>query len=518
MKVKSFRLRIAVLSALLAGAALVGFGAVAWWLIYDAKVSRLDARLDNQLLQALRPLWRNRWADYEATLSRELGGGQDRLVMLLVRRPDGSKIYQSPHWGTELDNLAPPLTRTGAGAALTTNEPAFYGPAPLPAERWTRQRRSDRLLHLPITRRVDQQSWRVGQLRLPQAEVAIAVSLQAIDQEMALIRHIFLIAIPGGFVLVAAGAWLLAGSALKPVRQLSCTLNQVTVRGLDQRLEIDQADPEFIQLIQGFNRMLQRLERSFKQASRFSGDAAHELKTPLAILQGELERTLQQVEAGSEVQQRLGNLLAEVSRLSSIVRKLLLLSLADAGQMSLYRETLDLSALLRDLLDDFDLLAPRLSLTVEIASGLAVQGDQELLMQIFHNLLSNAIKYNLPDGWVHLQANRQGDQARVSLINASQPLSSQEQQLIFQRFHRGNPNHTQNIDGVGLGLSLSREIAQAHGGRLVLAPGPPGQTTLVLTLPLAEDTASPLADGTTHSSPPHTASRADSLPLPGTVS
>ena len=79
--------------------------------------------------------------------------------------------------------------------------------------------------------------------------------------------------------------------------------------------------------------MLERLERSFKQASRFSGDAAHELKTPLTILQGELERTLQQAELGSEVQQRLSNLLDEVRRLSGIVRKLLLLSLADAGSM-----------------------------------------------------------------------------------------------------------------------------------------------------------------------------------------
>ncbi|MHC5731529.1 MAG: histidine kinase dimerization/phospho-acceptor domain-containing protein, partial [Nostoc sp.] len=117
------------------------------------------------------------------------------------------------------------------------------------------------------------------------------------------------------------------------IRQLTGVIQQLTVKGLDQRIPIGTTDVEFVELIRVFNQMLERLERSFTQASRFSADAAHELKTPLTILQGELERTLQQVDPGSEVQQRLSNLLDEVRRLSGIIRKLLLLSLADAGQM-----------------------------------------------------------------------------------------------------------------------------------------------------------------------------------------
>jgi signal transduction histidine kinase len=133
--------------------------------------------------------------------------------------------------------------------------------------------------------------------------------------------------------------------------------------------------------------MLERLERSFKQASRFSGDAAHELKTPLTILQGELERTLQQAELGSEVQQRLSNLLDEVRRLSGIVRKLLLLSLADAGQMNLYRVEVDLSELLIEMLEDIELLAPHLEIQSEIADGLRVQGDRDHWCQLKESCL-----------------------------------------------------------------------------------------------------------------------------------
>ncbi len=148
-------------------------------------------------------------------------------------------------------------------------------------------------------------TWRIGAARFPNAQVAIAVSLEAVNQEMASIRNIFLVSIPGALLLVAVGAWVVAGSALRPIHQLTGVIQQVTVKGLDQRIPIGTTDVEFVELIRVFNQMLERLERSFTQASRFSADAAHELKTPLTILQGELERTLQPVDSGSEVQQRL---------------------------------------------------------------------------------------------------------------------------------------------------------------------------------------------------------------------
>lgn len=155
---------------------------------------------------------------------------------------------------------------------------------------------------------------------------------------------------------------------------------------------------EFVELIEVFNQMLTRLERSFRQSSRFSGDAAHELKTPLAILRGELELVMQKAEPGSELQQSLSNLMDEVSRLSTIVRKLLLLSLADAGQMSLRRVPVNLAEILSVLNEDIELLAPDLPVTLDLDQGLWVKGDRDLLTQVLQNLIDNAIKYNLPEG------------------------------------------------------------------------------------------------------------------------
>jgi heavy metal sensor kinase len=314
--------------------------------------------------------------------------------------------------------------------------------------------------------------------------VAIAVSLNFIDQEMAVIRNIFLISIPGVLLLVAGGAWGIAESSLHSIRRLTAVIGTVTATGLEQRVPIGTTDIEFVDLIQVFNQMLERLERSFKQASRFSADAAHELKTPLAILQGELERTLQQAEPGSEVQQSLSNLLDEVRRLSGIVRKLLLLSLADAGQMSLYRVGIDLSGLLTEMLEDIELLAPHLEVQTNIADGLRVQGDRDLLVQVLQNLVSNAIKYNLPDGWIRIDARRQAQIVSITISNCSKDIPEKDRSRIFDRFHRGDPARTRKVEGIGLGLSLAREIARAHGGDLILAPTSSGQTAFTLSLPI----------------------------------
>lgn len=301
---------------------------------------------------------------------------------------------------------------------------------------------------------------------------------------MAIIRNIFVVSIPGTLLLVAVGAWVVSGGALRPIRQLTGVIQQVTVKGLDQRIPIGTTDVEFVELISVFNQMLERLERSFTQASRFSGDAAHELKTPLTILQGELERTLQQVEPGSQVQQRLSNLLDEVRRLSGIMRKLLLLSLADAGQMSLYLIEVDMSELLIEMLEDVELLAPHLAVQTDITDKLRVQGDRDLLIQVLQNLFSNAIKYNLANGWIQIHARKAGTSVHVTIANASIDISVSDEERIFDRFHRGDPARTRKVEGIGLGLSLAREIARAHHGDLTLDSTSKGQTAFTLTLPI----------------------------------
>ncbi|WP_341528009.1 ATP-binding protein [Nostoc sp. UHCC 0302] len=487
MKLPSFRLRIGLLSAALAGSALVGFGAISWLQIYEAKISRLDAEMLNQLMRGTRPPEQERWQRYADSLSYAFGTNTKTPIALLILDANGNTLYQSNDVPDDLDvnrlllerlRLTPlrsPPPRQPP-PKLESQNPSPLAPPLIPP-------RPPQF----ITEQTTTGAWRIGVAKFPNVGVAIAVNLQAVDQEMAIIRNIFLVSIPGTLLLVAVGAWLVSGGALRPIRQLTGAIQKVTVQGLDQRIPIGTTDVEFIELIRVFNQMLERLERSFTQASRFSADAAHELKTPLTILQGELERSLQQVKSGSEVQQRLSNLLDEVRRLSGIMRKLLLLSLADAGKMSLYLVEVDMSELLMEMVEDVELLAPHLTVQIDINHGLRVQGDRDLLIQVLQNLLSNAIKYNLDNGWIKIHAHQTQTTFYVTISNASKDILIGDRERIFDRFHRGDPARTRKIEGIGLGLSLAREIAKAHSGDLTLGSTSSGQTAFTLTLPITSN-------------------------------
>jgi two-component system, OmpR family, heavy metal sensor histidine kinase CusS len=473
----SFRRRIALSSSLLAGSALVGFGVLSWWLIYQAKIDRIDDGIKSHLFrESDRPRPQTHWQSYSQILPATLSSEE---VPILVQTPAGETVYQSPSWTAE-------LSRSIVFVPISVPSP----PPPSPPENGElpprkpppdRPDRPDRFRppHLSAT---TIGTWRVAAVASPHIRLAIAVSLQTIESEMNTIRNAYLVSIPTLLISIALGAWWLSGSALQPIREITETLRQVTAKGLDRRVSVDDIDREFVELLAVFNQMMARLERSFTQASRFSADAAHELKTPLSILQGELEQALQAASPGSDLQQRLSSLLDEVRHLSTIVRKLLLLSLADAGQMRLCKTEVDLSELLIDLASDIELLSPDLTVQIEVKSGLNIQADRPLLIQVLQNLIGNATKYNLPAGWVRIEAAQRDRLVFVRIANRSKDIPLAERSVLFDRFHRGDPARTKQIEGLGLGLSLAREIVYAHGGDLILDTTPAGQTAFILTL------------------------------------
>lgn len=509
MKLQSFRLRIALLAALLAGSALAGFGLMSWWLIYQAKLNGVDNEITNQLMrESDRPRPPYHWQSYaHSILLTSFNANTANDLALLVQRPAGDSIYQSPTWTGELARsiyFPPPPSRPSPLEQLPPPFPPPNGvpprqlqppgdqpplpngqfPVPPPEDAPGRLRQPGRLAPL-VTKSTSTGNWRVGAVTASDVRLAIAVNLRTLTAEMDAIRNAYLVSIPLLLVLITIGAWLLSGRALQPIHEVTATLRRVTAKGLDQRVPIGGSDREFVELLQVFNQMMERLERSFTQASRFSADAAHELKTPLSILQGDLERTLQEAAPGSPLQQRLSGLLDEVRHLGMIVRKLLLLSLADAGQMHLHRTTVDVSALLADLVEDIGMLSPDLTVQVQVTPGLTVQADRPLLIQVLQNLISNAIKYNLPQGWVRVTAGKRQQIVFVTVSNSSKDIPPGERSRIFDRFHRGDPARTQHIEGLGLGLSLAREIAYAHGGNLTLDVTSAKQTAFTLTLPIS---------------------------------
>ena len=475
-KISSFRLRIAFLSASLASISVVFFGVFSWYLTYNAKLSRLDALLANVLTM---PLLHNIAGLNQIYLDNAIKTELDLPVYLFAINPDRQIIYKSPNWPANLQI-----------DQLWQSFPKLHHPAPpFLTGTDTPSNQSEKIPPIPIfyTKQTGSVAWRIGLIVFPDIQIATILNLQVVNEELSVIKNIFLISIPLTLFFVASGAWILSGKALSPIRDLITTIEKVNVTGLAQKIPPNQSNIEFSKLIEVFNQMLERLDRSFKQAIRFSGDAAHELKTPLTILQGEVERALIQVEMGSEIQQRFSTLLDEIQRLNSIVHKLLFLSLADAEQINLQRENIDVSSLLLYILEDIQTLAPHLETEIKISPNLKLQGDCDLLTQVIQNLLSNAIKYNLSKGWIKIIAYEDKKDILINIVNASENILENEKELIFERFYRRDICHCREIEGTGLGLSIAKEITLAHGGQLTLDNSVSNQTSFLLRLPKEED-------------------------------
>jgi signal transduction histidine kinase len=229
--------------------------------------------------------------------------------------------------------------------------------------------------------------------------------------------------------------------------------------------------------------MLDRLEDSFQQISRFTADAAHELKTPLTVLRGKLE---QAVLSEDSSQLDLNSILDEVGHLSAITRKLLLLSQADSRSMALHFEAIDMTDLLDDLTADMELLAEDLVLHCSIERALTLKGDRVLLGQLFNNLLVNVMHYSLHDKGVTIAAKSHESRIEVVISNYCEPISDEIRNQLFDRFYRGESEQMHGISGSGLGLSLAREIARAHAGDLVLEATESNVFSMKLSLPIVK--------------------------------
>ena len=471
---KSFRLRLAFISALVSGFALAGFGTFTWWVVHDIKIRQVDANVISHAEREVnRRIPPEAWEHFgEEVLPQNLGAHDPQHVLLLVEDGENNVVYRSGHWPEDIDTARLAWPSLPLPEFDMMREPPDMQP-PLKAQ--------SRL----STFSANGATWRMALAVTPRSRVAIGINLDVVDMDMATMRNGFLLALPLTLAFIGIGAWLVSGSALRPIRRLGASIRNIDAQRLDQRIAEGGEDIEFEELISGFNSMLERLEKSFYQASRFSADAAHELKTPLTILQGQIESAMTQVQEGSQIQSKLALILDEVGRLSMILRKLLLLSQADAGRLRLQLVPFDLTVALNELLEDTRMLSPNLTVTGAIPHGLSINADDSLLRQVFINLVSNAIKYNIAGGWILIAASISDKQASIIFTNSSNGIPPEEREKIFERFYRVDSAHTRTVEGVGLGLSLSREVVRAHGGALTLVVSHENEVKMVIELPLS---------------------------------
>ncbi|MDQ0793467.1 cell wall metabolism sensor histidine kinase WalK [Streptomyces sp. B1I3] len=293
-----------------------------------------------------------------------------------------------------------------------------------------------------------------------------------------------LLALVGLSIIAFAFGYAMAGRVLSPLGRITRTARRVAGTDLSRRIELDGPDDELKELADTFDEMLDRLERAFTAQQRFVGNASHELRTPLAINRTLLEVHLSDPEAPTELQQLGKTLLATNERSEQLVEGLLLLARSD--NQIVERKPVDLAEVADQAIDQAR--AEAAAKDVEIRGERApavVQGNGVLLERIALNLVQNAVRYNVAEGgWVEVTTELQHGQALLMVSNTGPVVPAYEIDNLFEPFRRLRTERTGSDKGVGLGLSIARSVARAHGGRIIAEPREGGGLVMRVTLPV----------------------------------
>jgi two-component system, OmpR family, heavy metal sensor histidine kinase CusS len=541
-----FRLKIALLSVLLSGLILAGFGYYSLSVMSKVALDRIDREIlslgEGHL--AFGPP-REYWQNFEKSLQLIYPEGRADKLTVQIKGPQNEVLFRSEDWPSEIsENAFPDFDRTmeirppavkpesGRDARSQQQSPprqayeACEGKTSGTAAQFVNGRGEtvrgiceeengktvlrqtvpkhspedpEQLTPLPhdgtdkptpkikkpcfATVQTSSGIWRAGIMGSERITMVVGANMAEYYKDAQYYRRALLSFIPVALIFLAAGGWFVAQRALKPVALITRTADKITARALNRRIPSIHSDKEISHLIEVINGMLDRLEKSFGQAVRFSADAAHELQTPLTIIQGELDNAVQNSAVGSEEQQRAGSLLEEVQRLKSIVQKLLILARADAGKLDLRMESINLSDLIESAAEDAGAMAANLTIERKITPGVLVNADSDLIKQAVGNLASNAVKYNQENGFIRFELFVLKNRALFIITNSGSSIPAEARDKIFDRFYRVDRSRSKASGGSGLGLSLAREIVAAHDGTLQLNTTTEGVISFSVTLP-----------------------------------
>ena len=288
-----------------------------------------------------------------------------------------------------------------------------------------------------------------GSLYPPAYEVALYPLAAALARQHQIRSHVLL----AGVGLLVVG--LLASHLLS--KRLSVPVEELAITSQQDRAKRRRAEAA-----------LETTSEELQRAARFSADASHQLKTPVAVLRAGIDELLARDDLSPKVYDQLSALLHQTYRISGVVDDLLLLSRMDAGRLQIQFRPVNLSELLEEWIDDLHALPRGIEIKIEtdFPPDLQVAGEKRYIMLIVQNLLENAQKYNIPGGRICVHAREQEDFVVLTVENTGRPIPPGAQEHIFERFHRGGVG--ENVPGHGLGLNLARELARLHGGDLRL--------------------------------------------------
>jgi heavy metal sensor kinase len=462
---RTLRARLATIAAIVFGLLLAGISLIS----YRVLARRLDADVTERLMQLTDGLHGYlRFGDGTATVAYDTSDNDQAVFVHEATR------YYQVYDAASARLVAASNVMTALGLQWTIDEVQAFRAKPAPFDIATEY----------------------GRLRISNSErtlsdgrtylLQVGVSLAPMDAALKSYRDLLWWRVPVALLLGTFAAWWLSGFALRPLSRLAAAARAVDVHALDRRLPVRGVGDELDRVAAAFNETLDRLGHAVADMRQFSAALAHELRTPLAALRGEIELASRAPGVSEAQKESYGSQMEEIDHLTRLIDQILTLARAEAGQIHLTAAPVNLGELAGSLVNQLEPLAEARAneLRCERSDTVIVRGDAGWLERLLLNLLDNALKYTPEHGQVVLRVSRNGDRARVDVRDTGAGLSPADAERVFERFFRADPARSSSAPGAGLGLSLVQWIVAQHHGSVSVESRLGEGSTFTVTLPI----------------------------------
>lgn len=322
-----------------------------------------------------------------------------------------------------------------------------------------------------------------------QGALSIVLDVDAIE------RSILFDALGILLVVIVAGscvAYFLIGHYTKPVQQLSAHMKEISPNTLSDSIAIEGGGEEIQELVKSFNQMTEQLDEAFAMQRRFSASAAHELRTPIAVLRTKLDVFKKKKREQREYDELVDTMETYIDRLSSIITDLL--EFAETSELG-ETENVSLDAVITTVVDDLESVAQNNMVNMQIdvqpkvqseAQNFIVKGNTNLLYRALYNLVENAIRYNYEEGSVNITLETKGQEGVIIIADTGVGIAPEQRDLVFEPFYRVNKSRSREFGGAGIGLSLVKTILKRHGASITVSENNPQGSVFTIRIPLVD--------------------------------
>ncbi len=454
MAALSIRLRLAFWYSAVLLIGLVCFGYGMWFALHQ----HLVAGIDNRLAQQAEGL---RIALEDEGVAADRRQIQEEVFEAGAQNPGGASIQ---------------LRRSDGEVILSSSQGPLFGSVPFQAVPTYRTVQREGRQFRTFARRI--------QCRGAAFDLLINFPLDDVRDVMRDFRNLLMMMIPGVLAVASLGGWWISRRALAPVDEITNVAKSITAKNLSKRLAVPQTGDELQRMSETWNEVLARLEIAVERARRFTADASHELRTPVALIRSTAELALRRERAPEDYRKALEQIEAEARRMTALTNDLLFLASADADTVEMTLSPLDLSCIAAD--------AVRENLALSESKGVCIRADlpenpcmalanDAGIRRLLRILIDNALKFTQPAGTVVVSASSGQGKVTLSVRDTGQGIPSEALPHIFERFYQADQSHGGN-PGAGLGLSIAQTIARAHGSVIHVesAPGRGSNFSLAL--------------------------------------